>query len=155
MSNFLEKVPGERYLYKSTGGVYYLRRRNEEEDTDQCLDTTNKDTACIARDDYIKEMRLKAKGETIAPAGGEKGEKERKRVMITAILDRYVKAGYPRKKKPRSEGKHLRQEQDSVVLLKQFFKGKYEDELHQDLLDDYHDWRRDNVTKGEGDRTCG
>jgi hypothetical protein len=155
MSNFLSKVPGERFLYKSTKGIYYLRRRNAEEDTDECLDTKNKETACNARDDYVAELRNKVNGVAVSSqASAEKTkDKKIKRELITSILSAYVKAGHPRKKRPREKGSHLRQEEDAIPLLEKFFKGKHDDELDQDLLDDYHTWRVAKISKGTGDRT--
>ena len=45
-------------------------------------------------------------------------------------------------------------EEDAVETLCSFFKAKHVDELDADLPDDDHEWRKRNVSKGHGDRTC-
>jgi hypothetical protein len=159
MSNQLSKIPNERYLYKNeSSGMYYLRKRTSEVDTDECLKTTRISVARKMRDDWMLEQHRTKNGNcsTGQPASnGSSSQTETNlvRVLITSLLDLYRDAGYPHKGTKREDGHHLRGEVDNVETLRRFFKDRYEDELDQDLLDQYHDWRLANVTKGEGHRT--
>jgi hypothetical protein len=153
MSNQLEKVEGEKFLWKRRAkGVttYYLRKRTETEDTEISLKTGSIKQACKLRDAWVNSQTNQELGITAAP-------KKKKRLRISKALEDYLRAGCPslRRGKLKYPGrKHLRTEQDAVETLCGFFKTKYADELDADLLDDYHDWRKDNVARGDGDRTC-
>lgn len=147
MSSRLTKVDGEKYLYQNADGVYFLRKRTEIEDTDVSLNTTKKTKACELRDDWMHAQKNQELGITPPPA------KIKRVPTCTDTITLYEKGGYKTKKgRPHGE-KHLRFEQDACELLKKFFKNRPWAEVDQDLLDDYHDWRVENVKQGEGHKT--
>jgi hypothetical protein len=136
MSARLTKVPNERLLYINPKGVYYLRKRNEHEDTDVSLKTTKIRVAIQLRDTYSVD-RLQSQ------LGGKQAPKA-KRYMISAALDDYHTAKHPtmRRNKMKYPGvKHMRTEEDALPMLKKFFRKRFVDELTQDLLDEYCKWR--------------
>jgi hypothetical protein len=153
MSNQLEKVEGEKFLWKRKVkgmATYYLRKRTETEDTEVSLKTGSIKQACKLRDAWVNSQTNQELGITEAP-------KMKKRLRISNALEDYRRDRYPslRRGKLKYPGrKHLRTEEDAVETLCGFFKTKHVDELDADMLDDYHDWRKGNVAKGNGDRTC-
>jgi hypothetical protein len=153
MSNQLRKVDGEKFLWKRTVkdvNTYYLRKRTETEDTEVSLKTGSIKLARKLRDQWVNSSTNEKLGITEKP-------KKMKRLRISKALENYKRARFPslRRGKLKYPGrKHLRTEQDAVETLCAFFKTKHVDELDADLLDDYHEWRKKNVSKGDGNRTC-
>jgi len=136
MSAHLTKVPNERLLYINAKGMYYLRKRNENEDTDICLKTTKLRVAIKLRDTYSVD-RLESQ------LGGKKAPKA-KRYQICSALDLYHADEHPtiRRNIQKHPGeRHMRCEVDAIPMLKKFFKKRFVDELTQDLLDEYCKWR--------------
>jgi hypothetical protein len=148
MSVRLQKVPNEKYLYNNPDtGVYFLRKRTDSEDTDVSLKTTKVRKACELRDAWVHSRTNIKLGITPQP------KKQAKVEDISTIIERYEKAGYLTKKgRPHGE-RQLRCEKDACVRLKKFFKKRPYTDLDQDLLDQYHEWRVDNIKQGEGHRT--
>jgi hypothetical protein len=151
MAEKLKKVEGERFLYlHAVSKVYYLRKRTETEDTYVSLKTTKKSMAVDLRDRWLL-------GQASQRLGLEDTKPKLKRLRIDRALGVYEKAGFPSMRRGKLQypgDKHLRTEEDAVKTLCGFFKTKHVDELDADLLDDYHDWRKENVKDGAGgDRT--
>ena len=150
MSNQLTKVDGEKFLYfREVDGIrhYYLRKRTETEDTEVALGTTKITMACKLRDSWVHSQTNQKLGIT-KPAAASK------RFQVVKALDEYQTAKHPtiRRGKMKNPGKrHLRQETDAIVLLKDYFKPKFCDELDQDLLDQYREWRKGQAVKEGAD----
>jgi hypothetical protein len=138
----LTKVPHERLLYINSKGVYYLRKRNEHEDTEVSLKTTKRRVAIQLRDTYSVD-RLQSH------LGGKQAPKK-KRFQIFAALDLYHSAKHPtmRRNIQKFPGvRHLRCETEAIPMLKKFFKKRFVDDLTQDLLDEYAEWRPTQSTR--------
>lgn len=151
MSNQLQKVEGEKYLYfrpviqnHKPAKMYYLRQRDGELDTERCLNTTQIKTARQLRDSWVHARTNQRLGITPPPT-------QKKRVKVTKVLDDYHGAKHPtiRRNIVCYPGeKHLRSETDAIPNLKTFFKNKFVDELNQKLLNKYHKWRCKQARKG-------
>jgi hypothetical protein len=150
MAQKLEKVAGEKFLYQHTvSKVYYIRIRTETEDTERSLNTTKRTMAVKLRDQWLNKQ-------TNVKLGIEEPKKAPKRLRIDRALADYRRAGFAsiRRGKVTNPGeRHLRTELDAITILLGFFRTKHVDELEPDLLDDYFEWRKKTVTKGDGART--
>jgi integrase len=164
VSSVYVKVKDERYLYQHPStGIYYLRKQNQgEKDTNVSLGTTAIKEARALRDDYLAVRRARKLGFAAPEPKPEqeqiKEEEEKKpaRVKCKTVFDRYVENKYPDQDGEPHVGDHLRAIKDNLEDLRVMFDEVFVDELDQDRLDAYRDWRKGNVKKvrgGEGART--
>ncbi|MEY4199472.1 MAG: hypothetical protein RLZZ265_1212 [Verrucomicrobiota bacterium] len=143
----LKKVPGERGLYRNPScGTYFVRIFHQGGDTYRSLDTAR-----------ISEARQRMDARRAAKAAARLGlalepDSAARAAGIRDVLQRYQDDGYPDK---RGRPKALcRMERDNCAKLKEFFEeGWLVDHLSPKVMDDYHTWRLENVTRGEGHRT--
>jgi hypothetical protein len=162
VSSIYEKVPKEPYLYQHPStGIYYLRKQNQgEKDTHVSLGTTAIKEARNLRDDYLAARRARRLGIAAPEPKPEqiKEEEEKKpaRVNCKVVFDRYVEDDYPDQDGEAHVGDHLRAIKDNLNDLRVMFDEVFVDELDQDRLDTYREWRKGNVKKvrgGNGART--
>jgi hypothetical protein len=146
----LRKVEGERALYQDpNSGTYYVRIFYDGRDTYRSLETTR-----IAQARERMDARRAAKVASKLGLALEPDEPERA-VTVNQVVRAYQEAGYPDKRgRERNDGPHKRGQQDACVTLLQFFGDKaLVEDLRPKVLDEYHRWRMENVTRGLGHRT--
>ena len=144
----IQKVAGYAGLYQDTESGTYLRRvQASGRNTYQSLGTSKKPQAIKTLDDLRLAKVAADHGMAIQQPIG-------KAVNVAAVIDRYTSDEYPDKKgNARKVGPHRRGEEDYCQTLKKWFSDKLVPDLSQNLLDEYHTWRVENVTKGDGHRT--
>jgi integrase len=144
------KVLGERGLYEDPNtGVKYIRIQTGGRDTYKSLGTTRKTQAIDAIDARRAAKAAANLGIALEP------DKEARSVTVAEVVKKYKADGYPDKKGcVRTEGSHKRNERDNCATLLRFFGDEtLVDDLRPKLLNQYHAWRVENVTKGDGHRT--
>jgi hypothetical protein len=101
------------------------------------------------RDDYLAVRRARKLGIAAPePKPEQKKEEEAKkpvRVNCKAVFDRYVEDDYPDQDGEAHVGDHLRAIKDNLEDLRVMFDEVFVDELDQDRLDAYREWRKGNV----------
>ena len=150
MANKLQKVAGEPLLYLNpVSRVYFLRKHDAQRDTHVSLKTTKIGVARSLRDDYVGALRMRALGLAV-PETKPEPEAPAPIITIRDVLTRYKEDGYPDKKgNKRVEGRHLEQEEASVLKLDAWFGERVWDTINQNILDQYHDHRRKQVNPQE------
>jgi hypothetical protein len=151
MSQRLTKIPGEKYLYKDESGTYYLRIREDGQDTNLSLKTKKITQAVKARD---ARMAAKAAARLGIAAEPSKVAKVAS-VTVRKVITTYQEAGYPGMGGVvRADGKHRVAEEGYCKTILAYFNGDAPaGDLVQDDLDQYHSWRIAHVTRGDGHRT--
>lgn len=153
----MQKVPNQPLLYKSAAGVYYLRKRTGEIDNDVSLGTTKQAAAVKLRDDYTAARRARKLGLAAPEAEENPKTKAPAKVKCKAVFDRWVADGFPDEDGEPHQGKHLGELKRNLEDLRAIFDAVEVDELDQDKLDDYRNWRRKQVRavrgKKDGART--
>lgn len=151
MSKRLTKVEGEKFLYRDASGTYYLRVQEDGRDTHLSLRTRKITQAVKARDARMGAKSAARLGIAVDPGEAAKTAS----VTVRKVITTYQDAGYPGKKGiARADGKHRSAEEGYCKTLLSYFNGdKSAAELVQDDLDQYHSWRIERVTKGDGHRT--
>ena len=153
------KVGNEPHLYQHPPtGIYYLRKQNQgEKDTHVSLGTTVIKQARKLRDDYLAARRARKLGiATPEPEPEQVKEQEEKkpaRVQCKTVFDRYVEDNYPDQDGEPHIGNHLRAIKDNLEDLRAMFDEAFVDDLDQDRLDAYRNWRKENVKQVRGNRT--
>jgi len=148
----LRKMPGERGLYLNPeSGTYFIRIQTGGRDTFQSLETTRKAEA----KKRIYERRGAKAASRLGMGIVDPDKPKAAPVTVAEVINAYKAAGFPdRKGKPRPEGRHIRCETDACETLLSYFKGgQLAEYLRPMALDDYHDWRVEGVSKGDGHRT--
>jgi hypothetical protein len=76
------------------------------------------------------------------------------RATVERVIHRYQADGYPDKKgRRRKRGKHRSAEESYCETLLKYFNGKGSgSDLEQHDLDEYHDWRIENIAAAEAER---
>lgn len=148
MSSVLTKIPGEPLLYVSQRGIIFLRKRDtvRNVDTHVSLKTKSRADARQIRQDYYNAR--------VAHKLGLAHHPNRARAKVKECLDIFTKAGYPDgdgNKRP--ENDYLNFIRRTVTLLDEHFGKTAVEDLDQDKLDGYKDWRVENVKQGNGLRT--
>jgi hypothetical protein len=150
MNKNVKKVEGEKDLYRHTKTrVYFQRIQSGGIDTGRSLNTTLIKHARERRDKNLQDQSDIKRG--IKPAV------KVTRLRVTTALNIYERAAFPSKRHGTLHYpgvKAIRTETDAVQTLSEFFKTTFVDELDEDLLDDYHEYRVEGVKEGaDGDRT--
>ena len=142
------KVHGVRGLYRDQNSqVYFHRVQSAGRNTYQSLGTSRRDQA-------IKNMEAKRLAAFAAEQGLEVEKPRRKPITVAMVIEKYRQGGYlDRNETPRPEGLHRFAEATSCDTLLTFFKETPVSDLKPKLLREYHAWRIQNVTRGEGHRT--
>lgn len=148
MSNVLTKIPDEPLLYVSKRGYIFLRKRDTVHgvDTHVSLKTKSRAEARKHRQAYYNAR--------VAHKLGLAHHPNRPRAKVKECLEIFAKAGYPDgdgNKRPENE--YLSFIKRTVTLLDEHFGKTAVEDLDQDGLDGYRDWRVKNVKQGNGLRT--
>jgi integrase len=149
MSSVFTKVPGEPLLYVSQRGIYFIRKRDQKHtvDTHISLKTKNLQEAKKIRKVYYNARIANKLGLAYHP--------NRPRVKTDECLELFKKANFPDADgNSRPESDNLDFIKRSVEVLAEFFGQTVVEELDQDHLDKYKDWRGENVKQGSGLRTA-
>jgi integrase len=149
----LEKVTGERALYQDPSSrTYYVRIYHEGRDTYRSLETTRIGEARERMDARRAAKAASKLGLALEP---DEEQEQPPPVTVANVIRAYEGAGYPDKRGiSRKEGPHRRGQEDACAILLQFFgEETLVDDLRPKLLDDYHLWRMETVTRGTGHRT--
>ena len=135
----------ERGLYRDRNtGQYYERIRGSGRNTWQCLYTSK-----------ISEARQRLDAQRAARAAAKMGleveDPDAERVTVTAVIKRYQEDGYPDRNGIARD--RIGMEKDYCATLLSFFRdGQLADDLSPKVLDQYHQWRLQNVIRGTGHR---
>lgn len=142
------KTNGIRGLYRDIHTqVYFQRIQSEGRNTYKSLGTKRRDQA-------IKNMEAKRLQEFALQHGLEVEAPQAKPLSVQVVIEKYRKDGYPdRNETSRPAGKHRVYEEVRCDILLSFFKDTLVSDLKPKLLRQYHAWRIQNVTRGEGHRT--
>jgi len=90
---------------------------------------------------------------TATPAANPIAEIKPASVTVSQIVRRYQQDGYPDRHKQARQGSTLKSEQRHCLSLIEFWDKLPVEELSLVECDRYHQWRKENVKNGGGDRT--
>lgn len=139
----LSKIDGERNLYRNPKSGTYFVRLQYKDDRGKAHDTF-KSLKTKLKPDALKKMSAWNAAQAAADLGiAIKPRDAAKRATVRAVIERYVQNGYPDKTGiPRSPGLHLRAETDYCATMLLYFRpGPFAEDLDQDALDNYKNWR--------------
>mgnify|MGYP001317676502 CR=1 FL=1 len=142
----LKRISGERNLYQApNGGTYYVRIFHGGKDTFRSLETTRLREARERMDTRRAAMAAAKLGLALEP------DDAFRQVTVAQVIERYVGDGYL-DKRGRKRTCFAADESYCRKLLEYFGNGVRVDDLCQNVLDQYHDWRLENAQKGIGHR---
>jgi integrase len=132
----------EAGIYRNLdSGTYFERPKVRGKRTWRSLETKNLKHA-------REELHKRRSGLKVIEA-----EKAKINLTVGDILQRYQKDGYPDRYRQLRQGRTLEGETNNCKLLMKFL-GKYlVTEISLALLDKYHTWRKEHITRGTGDRS--